>query len=333
MTRLFLSHGTTARTYWYGEKALAGLRALGEVVINPVDTELEGKHLTQVAQGCQIMVLDRSTRVGAEEIAALPDLVAILRSGVETRYVDVDAASAAGVLVTRSNPGYIASTAELVLAHMLNAARNVPDYVAAYRTGDVRQPSQGREMSGRVAGLIGYGRIARNLARILDAMGMTVLANDPYGPIEAPAVATNMDDLLRRSDFVIPLLAASEETRNLVGAGAFALMKQDAWLVNCSRGDVVDEVALRQALDARAISGAAMDVGWAADNTPSPELALRPDVQATPHIGNLTIEASSRHPMDTVEQASQILRGNIPFGALNAGSASRISRLSPANTN
>lgn len=322
--RIYLSHPETARALWYGDAALAGLRALGEVALNRADTSPEGATLVREARGCRVIVLDRATPVTAADMDALPDLVALVRSGVEVRHIDIEAASARGILVTRSRPGYIASTAELVLAHMLNCARGIPDYVLAYRQGERRVPGHGRELSGSTAGLIGYGRIARHLAAILQAIGMRVLACDPYAPVEEPAVGVTLDELLAQSDFVVPMVAATGETRHLLDAQAIARMKPGAWLVNCSRGDVVDETALLAALDEGRISGAGMDVGMGYDQTPSPALARHPRVNGTPHIGNLTIEAAARHPADTVTQTAEILAGRIPFGALNAAQAHRL---------
>lgn len=322
--RIFLSHPETARTWWYGHEALEGLRRLGEVVLNRTDGPLAGSDLAEAAAGCRVMILDRATAVDGGVMGALPDLVAIVRSGVETRHVDVAAASARGILVTRSNPGYIASTAELILAHMLNCARDIPDYVNGYRKGQVRSPSHGLEMAGSVAGLIGYGRIARHLAHVLDAMGVSVLAHDPYAEIEPPAHRASLPELLEVSDFVVPILAATGETANLLDEKALGSMKKGAFLINASRGDIVDERALAAALDDGRIKGAGLDVGWGADQTPSAALAAHPRVNATPHIGNLTTQAAARHPADTVAQTGEILAGRIPFGALNPDEAHRL---------
>ncbi|TKT69464.1 NAD(P)-dependent oxidoreductase [Aquamicrobium sp. LC103] len=322
--RIFLSHPETARTWWYGKDALASLQELGEVVLNRTDDTLSGINLAKAAAGCRVMILDRATAVSSGVMEALPDLVAIVRSGVETRHVDVAAASKRGILVTRSNPGYIASTAELILAHMLNCARDIPDYVMAYRSGGVRSPSHGLEMAGSTAGLIGYGRIARHLGRVLDVMGVSVLAYDPYTEVEPPARSVSLQELLEVSDFVVPILAATGESANLLDEKALGSMKKGAFLINASRGDIVDERALVAALDEGRIRGAGLDVGWGPDQTPSPALATHACVNATPHIGNLTTQAAARHPADTVAQTAQILAGRIPFGALNPDHAHRL---------
>lgn len=322
--RIFLSHPETARMWWYGQEALAGLQELGDVVLNRTNNTLSGDNLARAAAGCHIMVLDRATTVTGDVMDSLPELVALVRSGVETRHVDAKAASERGILVTRSNPGYIASTAELILAHMLNCARDIPDYIMAYREGEVRRPSHGREMAGSTAGLIGYGRIARHLASVLDVMGVSILAYDPYAEIEAPARATSLQELLESSDFVVPTLAATGETANLLDARALRSIKKGAFLINASRGDIVDEHALVAALDEGRIAGAGLDVGWGADQTPSAALAAHTRVYGTPHIGNLTTQAAARHPADTVAQTKQILAGSVPFGALNPDEAHRL---------
>lgn len=324
MARILLSHPENARSWWYGQAALSALQELGEVVLNHTDVPLAGTELLKAAAGCHVIVLDRATAVSGEIMAALPDLVALVRSGVETRHIDEAAASVSGILVTRTNPGYVASTAELILAHMLNCARSIPDYVMIYREGRIRAPSHGQEMAGSTVGLIGYGRIARHLARILNAMDVCVLSYDPHSSVDPPARYVDLETLLENSDFVVPILAATPETRNLLDGSAFSRMKQSAWLINASRGDVIDEAALIRALDDGQIKGAGLDVGWGADQTPSPELAAHPRVYGTPHIGNLTTQAAARHPADTVAQTAAILCGTIPFGAVNPAHARRL---------
>ena len=133
--------------------------------------------------------------------------------------------------------------------------------------------------------------------------------------------------LAREADFVVPLAVANVETENLVGDALFSAMKPTAWLINASRGNLVDEAALERALDARRIAGAALDVGRAADQKPSLRLAQRPDVIATPHIGGLTPPSLKHQALETVRQTDAILRGEIPVGSVNAEHATRLARL------
>ena len=144
---------------------------------------------------------------------------------------------------------------------------------------------------------------------------MRVLVNDPY----VKGIAqVSFDELLRQSDFVVPLAVASAETENLLNSAAFAKMKQGACLVNLSRGNLVDEAALEAALDSGKLAGCAMDVGRAPDQMPSPRLAARPDVIATPHTAGLTLPAIEHQSMETVTQAAAIVQGRAPPGAVNA---------------
>jgi D-3-phosphoglycerate dehydrogenase len=131
-------------------------------------------------------------------------------------------------------------------------------------------------------------------------------------------------DLLGAADFVVCLAIANEATENLMDAAAFARMRRDAYFINLSRGNLVDEAALGQALDTGAIAGAAMDVGRAPDQMPTPSLASRPDVVATPHIAGLTPEAAEHQAFDTVKQVAELVAGRIPFGAVNAEHAYRL---------
>jgi D-3-phosphoglycerate dehydrogenase len=129
---------------------------------------------------------------------------------------------------------------------------------------------------------------------------------------------------VRRADFVLPLAVATEETENLIGAAQLKAMKPSAYLVNLSRGNLIDEAALERALDERWIAGAALDVGRAPDQMPSPRLARRPDVIATPHIGGLTPAAMEGQALETVAQVRAILQGAAPEGAVNAAQATRL---------
>jgi D-3-phosphoglycerate dehydrogenase len=185
----------------------------------------------------------------------------------------------------------------------------------------------GRQLRGATIGIIGYGAIGSYLAQIAHALGMRVLVRDPYKRAAAPLLNVDLATLLAQSDFVVPLAVANAETENLIDAGALAQMKPTAWLINASRGDLVDEAALERALDAKAIAGAALDVGRAPDQMPSLHLARRADVLATPHIGGLTPEAIEHQALETARQAAAIVRGEIPPGAVNADKATRLARL------
>jgi D-3-phosphoglycerate dehydrogenase len=163
--------------------------------------------------------------------------------------------------------------------------------------------------------VIGHGQIGKEVVRLGQALGMNVLVNDPYSK---EIRNTELEELLRQSDYVVPLAVATPETENLMGEKEFALMKKGAFLVNASRGNLVDEGALARALDEGRLAGCAMDVGRAPDQMPTPALAARPDVIATPHTAGLTLPAIEHQSMETVAQAAEILKGRAPKGAVNA---------------
>jgi D-3-phosphoglycerate dehydrogenase len=208
---------------------------------------------------------------------------------------------------------------------MIDSARGFSRSVQAYRSGRAPDITMGRELRGSRAGIVGYGHIGRRLADLLLALGMHVAVSDPQArPDDARIDALPLDALLAQSDFVICLAPALPETENLMNAAAFAQMKPGAFFVNASRGNLVDEAALRAALDGGRLAGAALDVGRAPDQMPSPELAAHPRVIATPHIGGLTPPAIEHQALQTVAQLAALLRGEWPEGAVNASQAARL---------
>jgi D-3-phosphoglycerate dehydrogenase len=326
--RIFLSHGASMRRNFYGEKALAGLRAVGEVTLNPHDRPLTMQELTEGCRGHQIIISDRHTPGEAVLFDNAPDLVAFSRVAVDIRNVDREAASRNGILVTQASPGFMASVAEWIIGAMIDAARDTTRYVIEYRKGNQPGWRMGTQLRGSTMGVMGYGAIGRHLCSLGLAFGMRVLVADPYAKVEEPALEqVSLDVLLGESDFVVCLVVANEQTENLMNDAAFAKMKKTAWFINASRGNLVDEAALERALDAKRIAGAALDVGRAPDQMPSPHLAKREDVIATPHAAGMTPPAIEHQALETVRQAGEIAKGRAPVGAVNTDKATRLARL------
>lgn len=326
--RILLTHAPSARARYYGERATAELGQLGDLVLNPDEAPLDGDRLVALAQGCDVIVADRQVAAPAELFAALPGLAAFIRCAMDIRTIDVDAASKAGVLVTRATAGFMDSVAELAIGLMVDLARGISAATGAYRAGQAPEIRMGRQLSASTLGIIGFGAIGRRLGDLAHGLGMTVLAADPH-VTQMPAHVTRLplNDLLARSDFVVCLAPAIPETRHLMDARAFAAMRKGSSFINLARGELVDEAALAAALDAGHLAGAALDVGSAPDQMPAPALAARPDVIATPHIGGLTPEATQHQAFDTVRQVASLTRNEMPEGAVNAGSAFRLKRL------
>ncbi len=208
---------------------------------------------------------------------------------------------------------------------MLDLARNVSESTIGYRS-DVQPPQRpGLQLRGRTAGVIGYGAIGSYLADLLRGIGMRVVVCDPNADATDDGFEqTTLHELLARSDFVLPLAPASADTDNLIDAQALATMRPGAMLVNVSRGELIDEVAVAAALDSGHLGGLAMDVGRAPDQRPSPELAGRPGVVATPHLGGLTPENADAQALSSVEQVRAMLAGAMPPRAVNADHAVRL---------
>lgn len=323
--RVFVTHNPEDREAYYG-RSLPQLREHVEVVLNPLDRDLAPAELIETAAGCQVIAAHRATPVGAAVLDALDDLVAVLRCAVDISTIDVDAASERGVLVARADTSYVASTAELALGLYLDTARHIATSTAEYRAGIEPGQRPGRQVAGKVAGIIGYGAIGSYLARLLDALGISVLVFDPFvDGSSIPYEAVKFDDLLARSDVVFPLAPGDQpDTVGLIGPDAIARMKPGSTLVNVSRGELLDEAAVAAALDSGHLAAVGLDVGRAADQRPSMLLAGRAEVVATPHLGGLTPENADAQAYSSVEQVVAMLAGNMPPRTTNPDHATRL---------
>ena len=325
MASIFLTHPPDALKNYYGDRALAGLKALGEVRLNPLGRELDARELIEAARGCRLIVSYRGTPGFAELFDNAPDLAAFSRCAIDIRNVDVAAASRNGILVTQASAGFIPSVSEWIIGAMVDLGRRLSESSAAYHAGRVPPARMGVQLDGATVGVIGYGQIARRLCELCLALRMRVLVSDPHAKVADPSIAqVDLPSLLARSDFVTCLATANESTENLIDAAAFARMKPTAFFVNASRGNLVDEAALVDALDRGVIAGCAMDVGRAPDQMPTPAIARHPKVIATPHVAGLTPQAIEHQSMETVAQAAEILAGRAPKGSVNAAHATRL---------
>ena len=317
--KVLLAHTPEMRRNYYGDRSLNGLRAAAEVILHESDEPLDAAGLVRAAKDADIIVADRMTEGRGRIFAELPHLRAFIRCAVDIRNVDVEAASNAGVLVTRAGPGFVQAVAELALGFMVDLSRGVSRTTADYQAGRKPEARMGRQLAGSKIGIIGYGSIGRYLAGIAKVLRMEVLVSDPFADVGDAAIRqVGLDELLAASDYVVCLAIANEQTENLINAAALARMRRDAFFINLSRGNLVDEPALAQALRENRIAGAAIDVGRAPDQMPTPELAKLPNVIATPHVGGLTPQAIEYQSLETVRQVEAIVGGKVPPGAVNA---------------
>ena len=324
MPAVFVSHPSDRLDHYYGALATAALQAIAEVRFNSEPRELTTEELVAAARGCDYLVAYRQTPGPEALFRAWPTLRAFLRCAMDIRTVDVAAASAHGVLVTRASAGFVPAVAEWVVAMMINLGRDLVAHAeAAHREAPPTQ-RMGRQLHGSTLGVIGLGRIGRHLAGVATALGMRVLASDPQAAApDASARLVPLSELLGESDFVVCLAPASAETEKLMNAAAFAAMRQGAFFINAARGELVDDDALLAALDSGRLGGCALDVGRAPDQMPAPALARHPRVLATPHMGGLTLPAIEHQALETVAQLEALLRGEMPTGAVNPEHATR----------
>ena len=325
MTRVFVTHPADKQEQYFGTKATNALRAIAEPHFNPEPRDLSTEELIAAASGCAALIAYRQTPGPEALFRNLPDLVAFIRCAVDIRTVDVEAASAQGVLVTQASPGYAPAVSEWIIAVMVDLARGISRYAEAYHGHAPLAPFMGRELRGSTLGVIGFGHIGRTLTELSLAFGMHVLVTTPRPvPPRQGVRQVPLAELLAGADFVVCLAPANAETHNLMNAPAFAAMKPGAFFINAARGELVDDSALLQALDSGHLAGCALDVGRAPDQMPTLALAQHPRVLAAPHIGGLTLPAIEHQAMETVQQVADLVQGRVPAGAVNLQHASRL---------
>lgn len=257
----------------------------------------------------------------AAAISAGSNLRVIGRAGVGVDNIDVEAATAAGVLVMNLPWGNTVTAAEHTIALMLASARNVPQASAALRSGTWdRKPYLGVELKDKTLGVVGFGRIGREVARRAQAMEMKVVAHDPYMSEKVAAdlgiEMLPLDELLSRVDVLTIHVPLSKETHHLIDADALARMKPGARVVNCARGGLIDEQALLDNLESGHIGGAACDV-FENEPEPDPKLLAHPHFIGTPHLGGATREAQEKIGEGIARQVADFLADGTIHHAIN----------------
>ena len=276
--------------------------------------------LREVAEAHALLVRS-GTRVTAEVLAAAPKLRVVGRAGTGVDNIDVPAATRSGVAVMNTPGGNSIAATEHTLALMLALFRNVPAAHRDLAEGNwSRKRYLGRELQGKVLGLVGFGRIGREVGARARSFGMSVLAADPFvtEPLAAEHDARRVElpELLARADVVSLHSPLTAETRHLIGEAELAAMKPTAVLVNCARGGLIDETALHAALESGALAGAALDVFEAEPPTGNP-LIGHPKVVATPHLGASTEEAQEQVAVLVAGQVRDFFLGGEVRNAVN----------------
>ncbi len=290
--------------------------------VHQVDTaELDAKALLEQIPAYHALIVRGRTKVTKDVLAKGTNLKVVGRAGVGVDNIDVAEATARRVVVVNAPIASTISVAELAIGHMISWCRFLPQADKSIKEGKWEKKSfEGHEIYGKTLGLIGSGRIGAEVAKRAQVFGMTVIAFDPYLP-EDVATKINValvdkEEVLRNSDFISIHAALTPETRGMIGAGELGMMKKNAVLVNCARGEIVQEAALADALKNRTIAGAALDVFEKEPPAGSPLLSA-PHVVFTPHLGASTHEAQYRAGGIIADQVMKVLDGKKPDFLVN----------------
>jgi len=313
------------------DRGLEALRAAGHEV--DLQLDLTPEQLLEAVKGAHALIIRSATQVTADVIAAGQDLVVVGRAGIGLDNVDVEAATDRGVMVVNAPQSNILTTAEHTMAMLLAQARNIPQAHAALIAGRwERSKWEGVELADKTLGIIGLGRIGKLVAQRALAFGMKVIAHDPFvSPDKAKQINVELmglEEVVARSDFLTLHVVKTPETLGMIDADLLAKAKPSLRIVNVSRGGVIDEDALAEAIREGRIAGAALDVFATEPCTESPLFEL-PQVVVTPHLGASTVEAQDKAGVTIAEQVVLALAGEfVPF-AVNVSAAEASSTVRP----
>jgi D-3-phosphoglycerate dehydrogenase len=290
---------------------------------------LTGSALQEALQAADGVIVRSGTRITGELLENPGRLRAVVRAGVGVENIDVAAATRRGIVVMNTPGGNTVSTAEHTITLLLALARQLPAADASLRQARwERGKFIGTQLAGKTLGVVGLGRVGREVARRATGLDMKVVGYDPFlSPDRAAQLGIeavpDLDALLPRCDFLTVHTPLTDETRNLIGAGQIARMKQGARILNCARGGIIDETALADALRSGQIGGAALDVFVQEPPPPDHPLLKLPNVVLTPHLGASTVEAQASVALEAAQLLIDFLtRGVVQF-AVNMAAVDR----------
>ena len=283
---------------------------------------LNETELIDIIKEYEALVVRSETKVTPAVIRAGGQLKVIARAGIGVDNIDLEAATVAGIPVVNAPIGNTVAAAEHTMALMLSLARNVPQAYASMKNGEWKRSAyMGVEVRGKVLGVVGLGRVGTEVAIRARAFGMTLVAYDPFvSPDYASrlgAQVVSLDELLVSSDFITLHTPLTPNTNKLIGSRELSLMKPDARLINVARGELVDEAALLEALQADKLGGVALDV-FIEEPPDDMTLAQHSRVISTPHLGASTEEAQREVAIEAAGQVLAILDGQSASNMVNA---------------
>jgi D-3-phosphoglycerate dehydrogenase len=307
----------------------AGIKSLSEeagwTIVGPEEYAKNPAACLQDADG---LIVRSAVQANQQLIERAPKLRVIGRAGIGVDNVDVDYATKRGIVVMNTPGGNAIAVAELTIGLMVSLARNIPKADVTTRAGQWEKKSlQGTEVNGKVLGIVGLGRIGAEVARRAQAMNMTVLAYDPYVSPEYAkrmnAQLASLDEIWANADYITLHVGLTEQTQGLVNASSLKKMKKGVRIINCARGELIDDAALAEALGSGHVAGAALDV-FAAEPPKGNPLLTAPNLIATPHIAGSTDEAQSAVGMQIAMQVKTYLKTGVAQNAVNLPSVSDV---------
>ncbi len=288
-----------------------------------VSTGLKPEELKQAIKGVHGLVIRSATKVTADLLEAADALKVVGRAGTGLDNVDIPAATAKGVIVMNTPGQNSNAAAELAMGHIFALSRHIARGHRGIKDGKwEKKQLRGREVKGKTLGVLGMGNIGRILAELGKGVKMNVIGFDPYlsaDDIKARgAEPVSLEELIARSDYLSIHVPKTKETAGLFNAANIAKMKDGAYLINCARGGIVDEVALCDALASGKLSGAALDVFEVEPLPADSRIMYADDVVCTPHLGANTHEAQINVAVAVAKQMSKFLKGGPADYAVNA---------------
>ncbi len=282
---------------------------------------IKPEELKKIIGGYDAILIRSGTKLTADIIEAADKLKIIGRAGVGVDNVDLNAATKKGIIVMNTPEGNTVSTCELSISMLLSLTRSIPQACQSMKAGEWRRKDfKGAELMGKYLGVIGFGRIGREVTKRMLSFGMKVIVFDPYISAESAKTLNvefvTVDELVKRADYITVHTPLVPETKHLLGRDAFGKMKKGVRIINCARGGIVDEAALLDALNSGKVKGAALDV-FESEPPANKDLLAHPAVVVTPHLGASTQEAQENVALAVAEQVRDALMGQGIKNAVN----------------
>ncbi|WP_422443994.1 phosphoglycerate dehydrogenase [Thermoanaerobacterium sp. DL9XJH110] len=300
--------------------AVEGIDILRQECEVDVKTRLSEKEIIEIIKDYDALIVRSATKV-TKNIIENSNLKVIGRAGVGVDNIDVETATRKGILVVNAPEGNTIAASEHTMALLAALSRNIPQAVASLKAGKwERNKFMGVELNGKVLGVVGFGRIGKEVAKKAMGFGMSVLAYDPYinkDQVENINITvTDLHTLLKEADFITFHVPLTKNTYHMIGQEQISMMKDGVMLINCARGGIIDEKALYDALKSGKIAGCALDVFEHEPPIESPLIAL-PNVIATPHLGASTAEAQISVAKEVARDVMRALKGEIVKNPVN----------------